>query len=284
VVFVERIRGTGIFQDPNDFGLILVMGLIFIAASLFRPRAGWPRYLWLIPGGVLLATLSLTHSRGAFFALACAIPAALSYARNWRVGALSLLGLPLLTIVFSARATDLNSIVEGTGQSRIQIWSQSLAVWRQYPVFGLGEGLLVEELGVVAHNSFLHCFAELGILGGTAFLSCFLAAGLGLWSLRSQRGGIDPSALVSGELRDIAHLRVFVFAALAAYSAGMLSISRQFVMPTYLILGLATATQSLQSGDGVRWRIGNRFLLVVLSASAGMLLTIYLMVRVLARW
>ncbi len=39
-IYVERIRGTGIFQDPNDFGLILVTGLVLGASSLFRPHAG----------------------------------------------------------------------------------------------------------------------------------------------------------------------------------------------------------------------------------------------------
>ncbi len=86
------------------------------------------------------------------------------------------------------------------------------------------------------------------------------------------------------ELRDLAHLRVFVFAALMAYAAGMLTISRQFVMPTYLILGLATATQSLRSFDGDRWRVGNRFFLVAILASAGALLTFYIAVRIFVRW
>ena len=46
--------------------------------------------------------------------------------------------------------------------------------------------MLVEEIQVVSHNSFIHCFAELGFFGGAAFLSCFLAAGLSIWSLKQQ--------------------------------------------------------------------------------------------------
>ncbi len=257
---IERIRGTGIFQDPNDFGLILVTGLIFCASFFLRPDRGWPRYLWLGPGIVLSATFAMTHSRGALVSLACALPALLAYRRGWKAGVLTLLWLPLLPILFSDRMTDFSAIDTGTGQSRIQVWSDSLTVFRQYPLFGLGEGLLVEENGVVAHNSFLHCFAELGLFGGTAFLSCFLAAALGLWLLRDECHSPGPPDCIPRELREIAHLRAFVFAALAAYSAGMLTLSRQFVAPTYLILGLAVAAQSLSSPNPVKWQIGKLFL------------------------
>lgn len=284
--FIERIRGTGIFQDPNDFGLILVTGLILCTSLLLAPRAGFLRYIWLVPAGVLLSALALTHSRGAMLSLLCAVPAALCYSRGGRWGGWLLLGLPLLSLVFSDRMTDVDSVYEGTGQSRLQIWSQSLAVWRQYPAFGLGEGLLADEIGMVSHNSFLHCYAELGTLGGTAFLASFLAAGLRLWSLRghhSDQGFADSAPQPSIEL---SRLSGFVFAALVAYAAGTLTISRQFVAPTYLILGLATAAaaQSVPARDVARWRIDNRFLLVTLLSSAGSLLAFYLAVRMFVRW
>ncbi len=289
-VFVERIRGTGIFQDPNDLGLILVTGLIFCASFLLKPRAGWPRHVWLIPGVILLIALAMTHSRGALLSFAFAFPAALIYCRSWRLGALSLLALPLLAVVFSGRMTDITALNDGTGQSRIQLWSDSLLVWRQSPVFGIGEGFLVEESGVVTHNSFLHCFAELGVFGGIAFLACFLAASLGLWSLRGESPDRDKtrdlgsSDRVRGESADVAHLRVFVFTALAAYSAGLLTLSRQFVVPTYLILGLATSAQSLHCPEAMRWRIGNQFLLVTVAASAATMAAFYIAVRIFVRW
>ena len=180
--------------------------------------------------------------------------------------------------------TDFTALHAGTGQSRIQAWSDSLTVFRQYPFFGLGEGLLTDQYGEVAHNSFLHCYAELGMFGGTAFLACFLAAGLGLWSLRNEcRNPTAPDG-IPGEFRELAHLRVFVFAALAAYSAGMLTLSRQFVAPTYLILGLAAAAQSLHAPAALRWRIGPRFLIVAALVSAAALLASYLAVRILVRW
>lgn len=283
--YVERIRGTGIFQDPNDFGLILVTGLVLSFSFLLRPNAGWLRHFWLVPCIILVWTLALTHSRGALLSLACAVPAAISYRRSTLVGIVSLIALPILALFFSARMADVSAMVEGTGQSRIQIWSESITVWKRYPVFGLGEGLLVEELGVVAHNSFLHCFAELGFLGGTAFVSCFLLSGMGLWQMRNWKPKENTTSAARSFARSTLnvehfdHHRIFIFAVLVAYVAGILTLSRQFVMPTYLILGLASATYSIRTPRSSRFRVGNRVILISFFVSLTSLLAFYAVVR-----
>lgn len=281
---LERLRGTGIFHDPNDFGMILVLGLILTSSCFMKPNTGWTRHVWLIPIYILMGSLALTHSRGALLSLACAIPSAVAYRRGWKFGLAAMVGMPLLAIAFSARMSDVNAISEGTGQSRIQIWSDSLVLWREHPVFGLGAGMLVEELEVVSHNSFLHCYAELGMLGGTAFLASFIAAILGLWTIRNENWKEDRTGKTAQELHELAHLRMFIFAAVAAYVAGIMTISRQFVPPTYLILGLSAATQTVSVYDGPRWRFGNTFLLVSLLASVGILLFFHSVVRLLVNW
>ena len=59
---------------------------------------------------------------------------------------------------------------EGTGQARIQLWSDGLMFFQQSPLFGIGMENYRQFSRHVAHNSFIHCFAELGLLGGTLFL------------------------------------------------------------------------------------------------------------------
>lgn len=184
--------------------------------------------------------------------------------------------------------TDLSAVNEGTGQSRIQAWSDSLSVFRQYPLFGLGAGLLVDECGMVTHNSFLHCYAELGLFGGTAFLTCFLAAGLGLWSLRTQvlQPVLQPRASdhTGRELNDLAHLRVFIFSAVTAYAAGIVTLSRQFVAPTYLLLALAAVTTSLHGSPAPAWQRGEKFVALALLVSAAFLVATHVAVRLLVSW
>ena len=71
--------------------------------------------------------------------------------------------------------------------------------------------------------------------------------------------------------------------------AAMLTISRQFVAPTYLMLGLVAAAISIPAnasipGQTAGLRIGNRFLLSSLLTSAASLLLFYVTVRLFVRW
>ena len=302
VVHVQRIRGTGIFHDPNDFGWILVTGIVLCACFFLRPRASLLRYLWAIPACVLLVTLGLTHSRGALLSAIVAIPSALIFFRGGKFALLSLLAVPPIALVFSSRMTDLGAISQGTGQDRLQIWSASIDIFRSYPVFGLGEGLIAEEIGVVTHNSFLHCFAELGALGGVAFVACFLAAGLGLWNWRSvwQHWNVStkanrvarckPQDASAQANRELMRQCGYLFAMLVASMVSMLTISRQFVAPTYLILGLASAANSIACKqvcdiDCVSsTRLGNRFFAASLFVSLVLMVAFYGVVRLFVRW
>ena len=67
---VARLRGAGFLNDPNDFAQILIIALplVFIA---WKKRRGFAYSLIVfIPAVMLLWAIYLTHSRGAFIALA----------------------------------------------------------------------------------------------------------------------------------------------------------------------------------------------------------------------
>ncbi|MEZ6075671.1 MAG: hypothetical protein R3C56_08330 [Pirellulaceae bacterium] len=81
------------------------------------------------------------------------------------------------------------------------------------------------------------------IFGGQLSPHAFLAAGMGLWQLRDDNSPVK-SAETACESQQLAHHRTYIFAALMAYIAGILTLSRQFVVPTYLMLGLASAAFS----------------------------------------
>ena len=281
---IDRLRGTGIFQDPNDFGLVLVLGCTLSLGLMLRPHSSWWRYGWLLPTAVLLTAFSMTHSRGAMLSMACVLPAVLAYRSGAKTALASFAFLPVLGMAFSSRMTDVSAMDAGTGQSRVQIWSDSLMIWRQYPMFGIGEGMLFEELNVVSHNSYLHCFAELGMFGGAAFLSSFLAAGLTLWSLRKRSRDGMAIECVSRSALDLPHLQMYVFACLTAYAFGILTLSRQSITPTYLILGFATASHKVSCRGEGAWRISNRLVLTAISASVLFLLGSHLLVRLIVNW
>jgi putative inorganic carbon (hco3(-)) transporter len=241
---------TGIFNDPNDLSLILVMAMVlclyFLGGSCGRP-SGW---LWVAPLGLFGYAMLLTQSRGGLLALVAAL-LVLFWERFGGRKAI-LLGALVLPLVFQLGGRQTNMATsEGTGQARIQLWSEGLTAFRQAPLFRIGVGRYEEEFGQVAHNSFIHCFTELGFFGGTCFLGAFYLA---YWMLR--RLGQPENAPLDPELR---RLRTYLIALVAGYAVGMSTITRAYVVPTFMVLGLVSAyvaaVNEQTPSRAIRWDI-----------------------------
>lgn len=231
---VRRLRSTGIFNDPNDLSMILLLGMIICGAGWMRALGKrLPRVAWLLPLAVCGYALALTRSRGGFLAMLVGLTVLLTARYGWRKTVpLAALLFPLLLVAFSGRMTRI-STDEDTGQSRIQLWSDGLDMFRQSPLFGVGYGTYQDQAGLVAHNSYVHCFAELGVLGGSLFLGA-----LAIPITRLRRLGARGVVIRDPQL---AALRPFFLAMLSAYAASMITLTRCYVEPTYLVLGLAAA-------------------------------------------
>ncbi len=236
VGLTHRLQSTGMFNDPNDFCLVLVTGMVICLYAMGDPRTGVAGILMWLPGLIGFGyALFLTRSRGGFLAMLGAL-LALFYTRFgfWRSSILSLFVLPVMFVLFAGRSTELSS-GSGTGQDRLKLWSEALGFFQQSPLFGIGEGEFAEESDdhKVAHSSFVQNYAELGFFGGTIFVGMFYYALMAL-----QRLGSPNVYVLDPELR---RLRPYVFTLVAGYAAGLLSLSRAIVVPTYIPLALAAA-------------------------------------------
>jgi len=281
LVIIPRLRATGIFQDPNDLAMLTVLGIACAgyAASVRRWRPQLP-LLWTAIG-FFLYTLMLTHSRGGLLALVIAGTVLFQARYGWkRAIPLFVLALPLTLVLFAVRQTSFGDAVSGgTGQSRIQLWSGGLVLLRQSPLFGVGYGQYAEELRQVAHNSFVHAFSELGFFGGTLFLAAFVYP---LWAMyrlgdRRHRELLPPA---------LAGMRPYLLAAIAGYAGAMLSLSRNYIVPTYLVIGLSAVYLRLVQGDIPlrEFRFDQRLARRMAFASVLFVAGTYAFVRVFARW
>jgi putative inorganic carbon (HCO3(-)) transporter len=231
-IILPRLRSTGIFNDPNDLCLILVLG-IGIAGCRWEESKSGQGILWLVPAAFFVYALSLTQSRGGLlgFLAGLLVFTWQRYGGKRAIGA-ALVLLPVMLLLFAGRQTKFDTS-EGTAQDRIQLWSAGLGLFRQAPVFGIGMDNFFEEVGLVAHNSFVHCYAELGFVGGTIFLGIYYMLFTTFARLRKQGPDVlDP---------ELARLQPYLMAVVVAQFVGMLSLSRPYVVSTYIMLGLSTA-------------------------------------------
>ena len=270
---VERLCGPGIFNDPNDLCLILVFGILLSIYLRDTSAPGMGRLLYLSPVLVFFYALSLTRSRGGLLTLAAGF---LGYFGS-RFGSkkavlILLLCAPLAMLLFSGRQTDIK-LSGGTSHDRVNLWRDGMVLFKQYPLFGIGMDKYAENMGLVAHNSFVHAYVELGFLGGSLFLTVFAFTLRNLHSLQDDKKLRTESRLWRS--RDL------LTGAFAAFAVAFLSLSRCYFVPTYMLFGLATSYFNLIEGKRSQKAetIDQKTLLRYLGISMAALIVLHLFLR-----
>jgi hypothetical protein len=279
-IWVFRLRGLGMFHDPNDLASLAAVTAIISLYFLTDPRSPGVRYLWLLPLGLMTHAVLMTHSRGGIlaFGVACMAWTAVKYGGKVAaaIGACAVAAVPVVL----GRQGNME-ISGGTGQQRIQLWADGLAQLKSMRLpFGIGENRYHEVAGLAAHNSYVHAYVELGFLGGTMFFGCFLFAVWAFYRLKR-----DQVWILDAELR---RMMPYIAGMLAGWCTGMASLSRCYVPPTYMIVGVAAAYINLVGFYRPRPRpiialdhlVAQRWVL----CSVGMLACCFAFVRMFARF
>jgi len=276
-VLFRRLAGTGLFGDPNDLSLMIV-GCFIYTAYLLGDRSVSPprRALWLLPLPLLFLTLALTFSRGGAMSLMVGLGVYALLRFRWRALPLALLALPLL-LRGGGRQVDFD-VSGGTGQSRIALWDIYIEMFLANPLFGVGFGQGVHHTYQVAHNSYIHVFAERGFFGGLSFLSAVL---LSVWSL--VRLGPSRDRPPDDEL---VRQRRFLLASTVSYAVGIMTLSRADVISTYTILGLSVAFERMVAGSSARGplRLNPKLICLLVAAGIIYLVVMYFFIKRNARY
>lgn len=247
----DQLRAHGMFADPNDLCLILVVGMA-AAAYLAATAGGWAgSAVWAAPGVVFLYALTETKSRGGLMALGAAV-GAVGLSRFGPVKAavtLAVLGVGVMAA--GGRQTNLGAEGAGTATQRVLYWNEgfqllfSFGDGPQTPVTGIGMNEFYERILHVAHNSYVHSFVETGVVGGTVFAGAIFLAGWGVWRVRPGRE-FHPRSELAG-------VRPYLLAAVVGYAVGIFALSRAYTLPAYLVLGVASAYLAMVLPAGAPW-------------------------------
>jgi O-antigen ligase len=245
-----RFAGSGL--NAVDQAIILALGLP-IAWHLGTSEGSGinNRVLRLVNFAYIptsLFAIILTGSRMALFAVLPAIVYVIGTANRLKasirisifavfVGALFAIlpYIPASTLNRLGTASD--SIATGDLGPRGKLWRESVAVFSEHPLLGVGSGALrtVKELGGVAHNTFLSVMAELGLIGFVLF-------------------AVMLAIVVHQSVNQTKGLSGLWLTVLAIWTIGVSSLTWEFRKPTWLFLSLIviSANQSYEYTDPER--------------------------------
>jgi O-antigen ligase len=240
---IPRLQGPGIFNDPNDFSLILVTGILIAAQFFVERRQFLTRLSCVGASAIILYAFFLTRSRGGLLSLIAGGATFLFCRYPWRRALLILtIAVPLALALIGGRQTNINlENNDDTAQGRIQLWRDSLVLFHQSPIFGIGCNRLADITGLVAHNSYVQGYTEIGLIGGTLFVGAIY---IPLWEL--------------GRLRQLIRRKTptqwgtwtgCIMAVLVGYAVGMFSLTRNYMVSTYVIIGLAVAFAAVMAAE-----------------------------------
>lgn len=174
--FMWRVRGVGIFSDPNDFaqGLVMCMPMLW---WLYR-KGAWFRNLLFVgaPLAVMGYCITLTNSRGALLGIASLLFFGIRNALGTMKTILLLGGGGLGAMIIGATGGRGFSSKEESASGRIDAWYEGFQMMKSSPLFGVGYGNFVDHHHLTAHNSFVLCFAEIGIIGYFVWISLIVIA------------------------------------------------------------------------------------------------------------
>lgn len=287
-VSFRRLQGTGIFQDPNELCVMLAALLPVCLYFLLTDRNVFLRALCLPLVPLFLYAIFLTQSRGGFIAFAGGMGTLVWLRFGWKRAALiGAVGLPILLVLFAGRQTEI-STTANTAQTRVELWRDWFMVFRENVVFGKGMTVPKEDevknrrsdeaKQHLAHNSFLQGFADTGVFGGCLMIGAFFTA---LWSL--YRCHTSQSLLLDADLKA---MHPFVMGMVTAFVLGMMTLTINYMVPTFMILALAVAFTQMARRSALiappPLRMDVSLLLRFGAVGFGFLVFIFLFIRVLA--
>jgi len=267
-----RVRFRGLLEDPNELCLALAMGAPLALGLFERKRSWWRRLLMLATFAVVLPCVVMTRSRSGQIAMMAAL-GAYFVRRFGKRGLIVAFVIAVPLLLFGGRS---GAEADSSSDERLECWSEALAMWREYPLLGVGEGQFIEHHYLTAHNAYLLALAELGPMGLLLFSGAIYA------SLKiTIRAQLDLAARP-----EAAAARAWA-SALTASLVG-LAVSAFFLSVTYhtvlwLFLALVAAFYAAMRRHDPTWRVtfGLRDALFVAGVDLGVvgLLSVYIRLK-----
>lgn len=237
---LRRIVYVGIFKDPNDLGMLLVMNLPFLA--YFYGRGGFiTKLICLTLMSVFLYGVYITGSRGTVLGTA----ALLGFYLLLKYGGTRLIiaGI-VLGPVFATLLSQFGGLSSGgeSARGRLYAWYDGVHYLIGNPVFGIGKDNFTEWHGRAAHNSYILVAAELGTLGYTLWggaLALTVYISYKIFKIPLERFTAHPQREA---IMDEIKINTALFFSMIAYMVTAFFLSRSYVLLLFIFMGMTIAS------------------------------------------
>lgn len=230
-LYTTRTRWYGVFNDPNDLGLALVLVVPLLLERCFLKR-------WLLPILTLpsiLYAVYCTNSRGAIVSLAAGVFSYLVLRYRSLRGVIMGCVLAFLGITFGPSRMAEMSGSEQSAYGRIYAWYEGFQMFKSYPVFGVGSGNFTQYNSLTAHNSYMLVLAELGFFGSLFFVGLFVLPLL--WAKSQLLVGATGNPTEEQERTQACAL----IGCLVGLMAAMFFLSRSYILLPYMVVAVIVA-------------------------------------------
>jgi O-antigen ligase len=255
-LFQGRIVSIGIFADPNDLALALLIMLPFCLLEFVRPNPMPVRMLNLLIAAALATTVVMTDSRGGILSLGLLIVAMFWRKFGWKTGvAVGVLAFVAMFVVGPSRMGTI-STEEDSASARVASWTVAIDLVQSNPIFGVGCFQFTDYHHKTAHNSYLLAASELGFFGYVPWLLMIYLSLKNLYFI--SKNGVEKRHGQIGRYADgvLWGLIAFLFAATF--------LSRTYIELIYILFGLSAAiTTVFIQRDGGKYQLMTKKDLVV---------------------
>lgn len=241
VGLTKRIVYVGIFSDPNDLGMLLVMNIPLVIYFFIRGGLLTKLLCFCILVTFLYGIL-ITGSRGTLLGLAALIGFYFLFKYGGaRLIVAGLIAGPVLATLISQRG-GLSSD-DASARGRLYAWYDGIQYLISNPIFGIGKDNFVGLHGRTAHNSYVLIAGELGALvytfwGGALALTVYI----GYRVFNTSKTNFEHHPKKESVINDI-QLSNALFFAMVGFLITAFFLSRSYVLLLYIFMGLNISVQ-----------------------------------------
>ncbi len=234
-----QTRYIGIFEDPNDLGMVLSCAIPFIL-YLYRSAANFfMRAVQFVNFALHIYAIYLTNSRGTMLSVAVMFGVWILL----RYGGIKMLmqALIISAIIPSVLPTRMFISGDESSQDRIDAWYEGTLMLKDNPVFGVGYNAFLEYHYKTAHNSWVLAFAEMGLVGYYCWTALMFTSLYMVWVCQKDfKETVLSASHMAAYNKEKALAGAVMFAMIGAFSCAFF-LSRTYSVVLFMLAALAVS-------------------------------------------